>query len=342
MGADPFSPPPPAAPLHRAPAADASDIPLLRPIKSASALDLVNLSMPSPPPGHGADGGSALRKASSRNTAAGKTSRSASGRARLKIAAVIAFYIVTSISMVVVNKAVLNAVPLPLTLLWLQLAIAAFLLRLAAAIGLVRLPPLSYAACREAVPLVLINVLGLALNAYCLEVVDASYFQVARSMVLPFTVVLSRLALRERPSSATLASCLIVSTGFLLGTLLDVPTHRASSLSPRGAVLGVASSLTSAIHAIVIKRTLLPKSFTGSVASAAQAARAPVLPITNDSSPQQRQRDSATDTISLAYLNNLLSAVLLAPALLLSSEPAVLRTRFAGYDPTDGLRPAGR
>ena len=58
-------------------------------------------------------------------------------------------------------------------------------------------------------------------NNYTLKYVDASFYQVARGLVLPLTVATSYFFLHARPSFKILVSCAIVTLGFLVGVFLD-------------------------------------------------------------------------------------------------------------------------
>jgi solute carrier family 35 (GDP-fucose transporter), member C1 len=70
-------------------------------------------------------------------------------------------------------------------------------------------------------------------------------------LVLPFTVATSFLFLYARPSPLILVSCSVVTFGFFIGVFLDgVP------VSPVGVMFGVSSSIITALHAVVIKRSL--------------------------------------------------------------------------------------
>ncbi|ORY49895.1 hypothetical protein BCR33DRAFT_753051 [Rhizoclosmatium globosum] len=186
--------------------------------------------------------------------------------------------------MVLVNKAVLNTVPLPITFLWIQILVAVLLLWNSSLLGLLKLPTLTTQNCSKVMPLIFINVIGLTLNTLCLQYVDASFYQVARALVLPFTVILSRVCLKQTISASVLFSCVLVFFGFLLGTVFEGPAIVVSVL---GTTLGVASSVSTAVHAIVIKTSL------GAVNG---------------------------NTIDLVYYNNVLSLVMLAPVVLFSGE----------------------
>ncbi|KAI8839513.1 hypothetical protein BJ741DRAFT_531114 [Chytriomyces cf. hyalinus JEL632] len=186
--------------------------------------------------------------------------------------------------MVLVNKAVLNTVALPLTFLWVQLLVAVLLLSASSYFGLLQCPIFTTSTCRALAPLIVINVIGLALNTFCLQHVDASFFQVARSLVLPFTILMSWLFLGQKSSTWVLISCAAVFTGFIVGTLME---DKDIVVSQIGIVFGIASSLTTAGHSIVIKHSY-------------SVVRG--------------------NTLDLVYYNNVMSLLLLTPVVLMSGE----------------------
>jgi len=188
--------------------------------------------------------------------------------------------------MVMVNKWVLNAVPVPLFFLLVQLLTAVFLLHVTACFGLFKVPEIRLSICKGLTPLIAINCIGLAFNTYCLQFVDASFYQVARGLVLPFTTLLSYIFLNARPSLPLLGAIGIVCFGFMVGV-----SSENLSVSFIGILLGVCSSVTTAGHAIVVKRS---------------------LPVVNGSA------------MDLAYYSNFLSAFIMAPAALLAETGAVL------------------
>jgi len=178
-------------------------------------------------------------------------------------------------------------------------------------------------------PLVAVNVLGLryanqkpshnslplnnfvlSFNNYCLKYVDASFYQVARGLVLPTTVALSYIFLNSRPSTRILVSCGIVTLGFFIGVLLDnyntTPPPPADPLLTKpteawymnslGIVFGLLSSVTTASSAVIIKHSL--DFVDGS-------------------------------TIALAWYNNLFSTIVLFPLVFVVGEgPAVYELLF--------------
>jgi GDP-fucose transporter C1 len=123
---------------------------------------------------------------------------------------------------------------------------------------------------------------------YTLKYVDASFYQVARGLILPFTVATSSFFLHTRPSLLILVACSIVTFGFFVGVFLD-----GTPISLLGIGFGVASSAITAIHSVVIKKS---------------------LPIVNGSA------------LTLSWYTNLLSVLVLAPIVILAGEfPAIMK-----------------
>ncbi|KAF8523037.1 hypothetical protein JB92DRAFT_2827455 [Gautieria morchelliformis] len=210
--------------------------------------------------------------------------------------------------MVIANKWVLSSTAAPLFFLFAQLIIAVLLFIISHLLGLFTVPfTLDAATCKGMAPLVCVNVLGLSFNNYCLKYVDASFYQVARGLVLPTTVLLSYLFLASRPSLRVLFSCGIVTAGFFIGILLDdystSPTTSVSAASPTstysnsiGITFGLLSSITTASSAVIIKQSL---NIVGG------------------------------NTLHLAWYSNLLSAVVLIPIVFLVGEgPEIQKLLF--------------
>ena len=136
------------------------------------------------------------------------------------------------------------------------------------------------------------NVLSLPLTLssfgnYSLRFVDASFYQVARGLLLPFTVLTSYFMLVARPSVRILISCSVITFGFFIGVFLD-----GTRISTLGVLFGITSSLMTAIHAAVMKRGF--KVVEGSA-------------------------------LSMSWYSNLLSSVLLVPFVIVLGEgPAAL------------------
>jgi GDP-fucose transporter C1 len=110
-------------------------------------------------------------------------------------------------------------------------------------------------------------------------------------MVLPFTVVTSFYFLHSRPSSLILLACLFVTAGFFVGVFMD-----GTSISAIGVFFGVTSSVITALHSVVIKKSL----------DVVQGS-----------------------ALNLSFFTNLLSACVLAPIVVLAGEtPSVFSLFF--------------
>ncbi|EGG00689.1 uncharacterized protein MELLADRAFT_39559, partial [Melampsora larici-populina 98AG31] len=189
------------------------------------------------------------------------------------------------------KKWVLNSIPAPLFFLFCQLVIAVILLKLFAWFGIFTLPTLHLSILKSLVPLISINVLGLTFNTYCLQFVDASFYQVARGLILPFTVLASYLFLGTRSSPKIHLSIFIVTLGFIIG----VSSERLT-VSHLGVALGIFSSLTTSMHAIIMKRAL----------------------------------SKVSGTIDLTYLTNLYSALLIFPFIVIMGELQIVLSLLIG------------
>ena len=129
---------------------------------------------------------------------------------------------------------------------------------------------------------------------YTLKYVDASFYQVARGMVLPFTVGTSFFILHSRPSLRILAACGVVTIGFFVGVFLD-----GTEVSSLGIFFGVVSSMITAVHSVVIKKS---------------------LDVVHGSA------------LHLSWYTNLLSCFVLAPILVLAGELPGVMTLLFGPD----------
>ncbi|EIM92216.1 uncharacterized protein STEHIDRAFT_89058 [Stereum hirsutum FP-91666 SS1] len=207
----------------------------------------------------------------------------------LRVAAVVSFYMGAALVMVFVNKAVLNSSPdLPLLFLFIQLIIAVILLHVSAFFSpRIEIPRLDLHSAKKLAPVVIVNIVGLVFNTLCLRDVEASFFQIARGLVLPLTIAVSTTVTHVQPSSRTVAAAALVTVGFFVGVAPQSGLPTSAVPSTLSLFYGVLSSLFIAIHAVLIKAS---------------------LPYCNHS------------TIQLAYWTNLGSAALLAPFMLFNGE----------------------
>ncbi|WWC65208.1 uncharacterized protein I303_107822 [Kwoniella dejecticola CBS 10117] len=220
-----------------------------------------------------------------------------------KVAGVVGFYMTVALIMVMTNKWVLSTSSLPLTFLLLQLATSVLLLHLLPLFYDYTPPRWTKSTVLAVTPVSVVNVVGLIFNIYCLKLVDASYFQVARGLTLPMTVVLQSMMNGIRPNGFTIISCGIVMWGFTYSFLpipfassapqidiygMEVQEKRLEA-PMAGMLLGVASAAMVAVHAILVKQAL--KKVEG-------------------------------HTLDLAYWQNALSCLVLIPGIVFSGEIA--------------------
>ncbi|TFK77389.1 hypothetical protein BDN72DRAFT_753446 [Pluteus cervinus] len=217
--------------------------------------------------------------------------------ATTKVAAVVTFYMTSALIMVFVNKAVLNNAPeLPLTFLMIQLLIAVILLHASAAVtSRIEIPKLDMEVAKKLIPVVSVNIIGLVFNTLCLRGVEASFFQIARGLVLPLTIAVSSVHTRTRPSRLVLGAASVVTIGFFLGITPSKSLPLSATPSLLSLFYGVLSSLFIAFHAVLIKSS---------------------LPHCNNS------------TIQLAWWTNVGSAILLLPPLAFQGELYLLREKM--------------
>ncbi|TBU41405.1 hypothetical protein BD309DRAFT_965359 [Dichomitus squalens] len=202
--------------------------------------------------------------------------------------------------MVMANKWVLNTTDTPLFFLLAQLIIAVILFLIAHTLGFLQLPlQLDIQVCKGLIPMVGLSVIGLSFSNYTLKYVDASFYQVARGMVLPFTVGTSFFILHARPSLRILAACAVVTMGFFVGVFLD-----GTKVSMIGVFFGVVSSMITALHSVVIKKS---------------------LDVVHGSA------------LHLSWYTNLLSTIILAPLIVLAGEfPGVMKLLFGPNESAPG------
>ncbi|KAI1789817.1 hypothetical protein LXA43DRAFT_551189 [Ganoderma leucocontextum] len=210
---------------------------------------------------------------------------------RWQVAGVVSFYMSAALVMVFVNKAVLNGSPdLPLLFLLNQLVLAVLLLHAASSLTTkVEIPQLKLETAKKLAPVTFVNVVGLVFNILCLRGVEASYFQIARGLVLPLTIAVSSTQSRSIPPLRVLLAAFIVTFGFFIGVAPDAAAtqHFREAPSQLSIFYGVLSSFFIAIHAVLIKVSL---------------------------------PHAGNSTIQLAYWQNLGSALFLAPFILFQGE----------------------
>ncbi|KAG0327085.1 hypothetical protein BG004_002840, partial [Podila humilis] len=177
------------------------------------------------------------------------------------IIAAIAFYWVASLSVVFLNKTILSGTefkfPYPCFVTLFQLVVALILLVICGQLGkrrraLSMIPPFEFDLdlARKIAPLSVIYVLMLTLNNLCLQLVEVTFYQVARSLSIFFNIFFTYTMLRQKTSPGAILACSVVVLGFFVGA------YGEASFSWSGLMAGVGSSVFVALYGIYVKKTL--------------------------------------------------------------------------------------
>jgi GDP-fucose transporter C1 len=103
---------------------------------------------------------------------------------------------------------------------------------------------------KKIAPLTFIYVMMLALNNLCLKYVEVTFYQVARSLSINFTIMFTYVILGQKTSPSALLACFIVFLGFAVGSYGEI------NFSWAGIFYGVGSSAFVALYGIYVKKTL--------------------------------------------------------------------------------------
>jgi GDP-fucose transporter C1 len=160
----------------------------------------------------------------------------------------VALYMLTSVALVFFNKAALRGFPCPLSLTWLQMLVTLPLV-LAVRRRSHGTALFDGADARAALPAACVYTAMVASGNLCLHNVHASSYQIARSMHLIFSVMLSAL-LGTRTPAAQLAACVVITGGYVCGAASN------ARFSSAGLLHGTAASALTALNALLTKRTL--------------------------------------------------------------------------------------
>ncbi|KAF9409846.1 hypothetical protein BGZ94_001839 [Podila epigama] len=177
------------------------------------------------------------------------------------IISAIAFYWVASLSVVFLNKTILSgtefAFPYPCFVTLFQLFVALALLVICGELGkrgrtFSMVPPFEFNAdlARKIAPLSVIYVLMLTLNNLCLQLVEVTFYQVARSLSIFFNILFTYTLLRQKTSPGAMLACVVVVLGFFVGA------YGEANFSWGGLLAGVGSSIFVALYGIYVKKTL--------------------------------------------------------------------------------------
>lgn len=107
--------------------------------------------------------------------------------------------------------------------------------------------------CKLVLPLSVFYIGMLLLNNFCLKNVGVAFYFVSRSLTTVFNVIFTYFLMNESVSRGALSCCASIILGFILG--IDQESV-IGSLSVKGVIYGIASSLFTSLFSICTKKTL--------------------------------------------------------------------------------------
>lgn len=90
----------------------------------------------------------------------------------------------------------------------------------------------------------------LAFNNLCLQYVEVTFYQVARSLSIHFSILFTYVILGKKTSTAAIGACGIVFAGFVVGSYGEI------NFSWEGLIYGVGSSAFVALYGIYVQKSL--------------------------------------------------------------------------------------
>jgi len=185
-------------------------------------------------------------------------------RQNVRIALVVFAYFIISISMVFINKNLLStkdaSIPAPIFITWFQCLCTAFICWLLGRLSigspssswLSEFPQQEYSisTAQKVFPLSLIFVGMITANNLCLQYVEVSFYNVARSLTIVANVLFTYFFLGQATSFRVLLTLLVVIFGFFIGAEGEV------NFSLIGTLFGVTSSIFVSLNSIYTKKVL--------------------------------------------------------------------------------------
>ena len=191
-----------------------------------------------------------------------------------KIALVVTFYFVVSISLVFLNKYIMKGYnfPYPIFVTWYQQVVALGCIWVGSKVGarvpqLALIPPVEFdlGVARDICPLTAVFVCMLSFNNLCLRYVEVWFYQVARSLTILFTICFTYFFLGAKTSRKAICACAVVVAGFLLGSIgrgggdaakAGENNEGFSLIKVLGIVFGLGSSMFVSLYGIYVKKKL--------------------------------------------------------------------------------------
>lgn len=185
----------------------------------------------------------------------------------LYIATVIAAYWIVSISMVYLNKVLVSSpessIPAPMFVTWYQCVVTAIVCVILGYVGdstrkagsksyFDEYPIIRFdmRTAMSVLPLSLIFVAMIAFNNVCLQLVEVSFYNVARSLSIVFNVIFTYLMLGKSTSLYTCSTLLVVILGFYIGIDGEI------NFSFEGTMAGVLASAFVSLNSIYTAKVL--------------------------------------------------------------------------------------
>jgi GDP-fucose transporter C1 len=227
-------------------------------------------------------------------------------RSLLKVSGAVGGYCACSIAVVLLNKWVLAAgtkdgftFKFPVFMTWFQMVMAGVFVKFLSVTGItgnfIKIPPLSlnYELCKLISPVTIAFIAMLTCGNMCLGAVQVSFFQVAKSLHIIASVLLSYCYFGQTTSIKSLAACALICCGYVVASIQEVFT--ASKVDMSGLITGVFASFFTALYPIVMKEVFNDK--------------------------------AKPDQWVMLYLNSMMSGVLMIPLLFIFGEfPRVLES----------------
>jgi len=176
----------------------------------------------------------------------------------LRICAVVGFYFFVSISMVFLNKNLMHQdFEFPLFITWYQLVVAIGCMWTLHHLGkhidtFSMIPPIQFdtTVAKKVLPLACVFVGMISFNNLCLMYVEVTFYQVARSLTICFTIVFTYFILNDMTSAPAIQASAVVMTGFIIGSVGEV------HFSWLGIIFGVISSAFVSLYGIYVKKVM--------------------------------------------------------------------------------------
>lgn len=176
----------------------------------------------------------------------------------VRIFLVVAFYFVISIALVFLNKNIMvKDFEFPLFITWWQLVVAIVSVWILGIVGrsvpaVSMIPPMEFniEIAKKIAPLALCFVGMVSFNNLCLLYVEVTFYQVARSLTICFSLVFTYTILHQTTSWPAVRACFVVMIGFIIGSIGEL------HFSWLGVIFGVTSSAFVALYGIYVKKVM--------------------------------------------------------------------------------------